>query len=111
MQKKQLDKDSELLTSISYFDQLCTKAKELYERIKKENNDIDPEKFVCVNKLKNLLDLASNIYRDNSSLKDAKNEQNEIKILLNKLTNYNPTKPKKMEAKKRNFNCCRKLVK
>ena len=46
MQKKQLDKDSELLTSISYFDQLCTKAKELYERIKKENNDIDPEKFV-----------------------------------------------------------------
>ena len=69
--------------------------------LKKEKNDIDPEKFVCVktdgtifnfNKFKNSLDLASNIYRDKGSLKDAENEQNEIKILLNKLRKYNPTK-------------------
>ena len=43
-----MDKDSELLNSISYFDQLSTKAKELYEKIKKEKNDIYPEEFVCV---------------------------------------------------------------
>ena len=43
-----MDKDSKLLNSISYFDQLSTKAKELYEKIKKEKNDIYPEEFVWV---------------------------------------------------------------
>ena len=33
-------------------------------------------------------------------VKDAENEQHDIKILLNKLRNYNPTKPKKIEAEK-----------
>ena len=50
--------------------------------------------FNC-NKFKNSLDLALNIYKDKSLLKDAENEQNEIKILLNKWRNHNPTKPKK----------------
>ena len=45
--KKQLGADSKLL-AISYFNQLGEKAKELYERIIKEKNDTDPEKFVCV---------------------------------------------------------------
>ena len=44
--KKQLDTDSKSLMSISYFRQLSTKAKELFEKIKIEKNDIDPEKFV-----------------------------------------------------------------
>ena len=65
--------------------------KKLFEKIKKEKNDIDPEKFVCVktdgtifnfNKFKNSLDLASNIYRNKSLLKDAENKQHEVKILL-----------------------------
>ena len=95
-----MDTDSKSLKSISYFSQLSTKAKELFEKIKKEKNDIDPEKFVCVktdgtifnfNKFKISLDLASNIYRDKSFLKDAENKQREIKILLNKLKTYNPT--------------------
>ena len=77
--EKQLDTNSKSLKSISYFSQLSTKAKELFEKIKKEKNDIDPEKFVCVktdgtifnfNKFKNSLDLASNIYRDKNLLKD-----------------------------------------
>ena len=68
--KKQFDTYLKSLKSISYFSQLSTKAKELFEKIKKEKNDIDPEKSVCVktdgtifnfNKLKNSLDLASNI--------------------------------------------------
>ena len=41
------------------------------------------------------MDLVSNIYRDKSSLKDAENEQNEIKI-SNKLRKYNPTKPQEV---------------
>ena len=105
--------------SISYFDQLTTRAKELYERIKKEKNDIDYEKIVFVksdrsifnfNKFKISLDLASNIYRDKSSLKDAKNERNEIEILINKLGNYNPTKSKKIKTKKETLSAGKKLL-
>ena len=63
--EKQLDTN---VKSISYFSQLSTKEKELFEKLKKRKNDIDPEKFVCVktdgtifnfNKFKNSLDLAS----------------------------------------------------
>ena len=88
--KKQFDTYLKSLKSISYFSQLSTKAKELFEKIKKEKNDIDPEKFVCVktdgtifnfNKFKNSLDLASNIYRDKNLLKDAENKQHETKQL------------------------------
>ena len=91
----------------------------MFEKIKKEKNDIDPEKFVCVktdgtifnfNKFKNSIDLASNIYRDKKLLKDAENEQHNIKILLNKLRNYNPTKPKKIEAKKETLIAAEKLL-
>ena len=109
------------LKSISYFSQLSTEAKELFETIKKEKNDIDPEKIFCVktdgtiffnfNKFENSIDLASNIYRDKNLLKDAENKQHEIKILLNKLRNYNPTKPKKGKSQRRNLKCCRKIVK
>ena len=70
----------------------------MYEKIKKEKNDIDPEKFVCAktdttifnfNKFKNLLDLVSHIYRDKNLLNDAEKKQYDIKTLLNKLQNYN----------------------
>ena len=114
-----MDTDSKSLKSISYFSQLSTKAKELFEKIKKEKNDIDPEKFVCVktdgtifnfNKFKNSIDLASNIYRDKKLLKDAENEQHNIKILLNKLRNYNPTKPKKIKAKEETLSSAEKLL-
>ena len=68
--KKQLLKGSKLLKTIDYFSKLSPKAKELYEEIKKEKNDIDSEKFVFVktdwtifnfNKYKISQDLASNI--------------------------------------------------
>ena len=34
--------------AIDYFSQLGPKAKELYLKIKKDKNHIDPEKFVCI---------------------------------------------------------------
>ena len=117
--KKQLDTDSKLLKSISYFSQLSTKAKELFEKIKKEKNEVDAETFVCVktdvtvfnfNKFKNSIDLASNIYRNKNLLKDAENEQYNIKILLYKLRNYNPTKPKNKKAKKETSIAVEKLL-
>ena len=67
-----MDKDSKSLNSMDYFSQLSIKAKELYEKIKKEKLDNNPEKFVCVktdgaifnfNNFKMSLDLPSNIYR------------------------------------------------
>ena len=79
-------------------------------KLKKKKNDIDSEKIVCVktdgaifnfNKVKNSLDLASDIYRNKSLLKNGKNKQNEIKILLNKLIKYSTTNLKKIKAKKR----------
>ena len=87
--------------------------------LKKEKNDIDPEKFVCVktdgtifnfSKFKNSLDLASNIYKKKKLLKDAENKQYNIKILLNKLRNYNPTKPKKIKAKEETLCAAEKLL-
>ena len=117
--KKQLDRDPKSLQAISYFSQLSTKAKEFYVKIIKEKNDIDPEEFACVktdgtifnfNKFKPSQDLASNIYRDKNLLKDAENKQSNIKILLNKLRNYNPTKPKKIKAKEETLSAAEKLL-
>ena len=91
----------------------------MFEKIKKEKNDIDPEKFVCVktdgtifnfNQFKNSIDLASNIYRDNKLVKDAENEQHDIKVLLNKLRNYNPTKPKKIKVKQETLSAAEKIL-
>ena len=117
-EKKQLTK-SKSLKAISYFNQLSSKAKGLYERITKEKNDIDPEKFVCVktdgtifnfNKFKTSLELASNIYMNEKLLKDAESKQHEIKILLNKLRNYNPTKPKNIKAKQETLSAAENLL-
>ena len=117
--KKQLDTNSKPLISISFSSQLSTKAKELFEKIKKEKIDIDPETLVCVktdgtiinfNKFKNSIDLASNIYRKKNLLKDAENKQHDIKILLNKLRNYNPTKPSKIKSQKETLIAAEKLL-
>ena len=90
-----MDTDSKSLNAISYFSQLNAKTKELYEKIKKEKNDIDPEKFVCVktdttifnfNKFKHLLDLASNIYRNKNLLKDAEKKTIQHKNIIKQTT-------------------------
>ena len=87
--------------------------------LKKKKNDIDPEKLVCIktdrtifnfNKFKISPDLASNIYRDKSFLKDAENKQREIKILLNKLKTYNPTNLKKINNRTKTLSVAEKLL-
>ena len=108
------------LKAISYLNQISPEAKELYERIKKEKNDIDPEKFVCVktdgtifnfNNFKVSLDLASDIYNDKELLKNAEANQQKIKGLLNGLDDSDPKKRnKKNKRKKRNSKSCNKIV-
>ena len=90
----------------------------MLEKITKERNNIDPEKLVCVktdgtifnfSKFKTSLDLASNIYTNKKVLKNEENKQSEIKILLNKLIKYNPTKLKKISAKEEIVSAAEKL--
>ena len=53
--------------------------------------------------------MASNTYRNKKLLKYAENKQGEIKILLNKLRKYNPTKLKKIKAKEETLSTAKKL--
>ena len=48
--------------------------------------------FLTLYKFKKSFDLASDIYRNKGLLKNAENKQNECRILLNELKNYNPKK-------------------
>ena len=54
--------------------------------------------------------MARKIYRDNNLLKEAENEQYDIKILLNKLRNYNPTKSKKIKVKEKTLSAAEQLL-
>ena len=54
--------------------------------------------------------MAQKIYRDNNLLKEAENEQYDIKILLNKLRNYNPTKSKKIKVKEKTLSAAEQLL-
>ena len=54
--------------------------------------------------------MASNIYMNEKLLKDAENKQHEIKILLNKLRNYNSTKPKNIKAKEETLSAAENLL-
>ena len=54
--------------------------------------------------------MASNIYRDKRLFKDAENEQNDMKILLKKLRNYNTIKPKKIKVKEKILSAAGKLL-
>ena len=98
--KKQLDAikninaDSKPLKTISHFNKLIPKVKALFEEIKKEKNDIGPEKLACaktdgkafnINRFKILQDRASNIFNDKDLRKDAENKQYGVDVLLKRL--------------------------
>ena len=54
--------------------------------------------------------MASDIYRDKSLLENAEDKQNERRILLSKLENYNPTNLKKIKAKEETLIVAEKLL-
>ena len=54
--------------------------------------------------------MAPDVYKNKSLLKNAEDKQNEIKILLNKLKNYNPTSLKKIKAKEETLIAAEKLL-
>ena len=111
--------DSKSLKTISDFCQLSPEAKDLFEKIKKENNDNDPEKLVCektdnatvfnFNVFKTSLDHASGIYRNKTSLKDPESKQDDMKVSLKKLNHYNPENPNKIKKTEAAINAATEL--
>ena len=101
---KNINTASKPLRAISYFSQLSPKAKELFEKIKNEPNDIDFTKLFCVkdNKtifnftvFKNSMKFASDSYRGGITLKRAEKIQRKMLKKLESLENYIPIKPEK----------------
>ena len=81
---KNKSNDTKVLKAIRFFSNLSQAAKELLDKIKKEKNNINPEKLVCVhtnrtfydfNIFKSSLAFASSIYSSKISWKEAENKQ------------------------------------
>ena len=90
------------------------------KKLKKKQKDVESEKFTCVktdvktifnfDRFKNSFDLASDINRNKSLLKNTENKQKEIKIILNELKKYSPTNLKNIKAKKETLSAAEKLL-
>ena len=91
----------------------------MFEKIKKEKNDIDPEKLFCAktynkttfnfNIFKTSLDLASDVYCDKKVLKDAESKQHDMQVLLKKLDDYSPANSKKIKERETTINAATNL--
>ena len=66
--------------------------------------------FLTLINSKNSIELASNIYKNKNLLKDAETKQYEIKMILNKLRSYNPTKSNKIKAKEETLSAAEQLL-
>ena len=91
----------------NFFGLLSPFAEKLLNEIKKEENDIDPEKLVCTksdenlfnfNTFKSSLKFASNIYNGNRII--SKMDQYKMLKQLKELEGYNPKKLDKITSTK-----------
>ena len=115
-EKKQLDAikniniDSKPLKTISFFRTINEKAKKLMENIKQIDDWLDSAQLICTktdgkrkydfNNFTFPLKFTSKIYRRDLTLQDAKDDQQELKILINKLNNeYDPKNQTKVKEK------------
>ena len=113
-EKKQLEEikniniGSKLLKTISFFSTINKKAKELMENIKQIDDWLGSAQLICTktdgktkddfNDLTSPLKSTSKIYRRDLTLQEAKDDQQELKILINKLNNeYNPKNQTKIK--------------
>ena len=110
--KKQLEeiKDSKLLKTISSFSKISEKAKKLIDNIKKTDDWLESAQLVCTktdgktkyefNKFMLPLKFTMKIHHHNLTLQEARDDQQKLQILINKLNNdYNPTSKVKMKEK------------
>lgn len=96
------------LGAVSYFNQLGSKTKNVYNKLIDEQDSINNKDLVCVKTdgtiygfttFKDPIKFASNIYQDGST-SGAKNFQNEMLAKINNLEKYNPTNQDKINSKK-----------
>ena len=113
-EKKQLEEikniniGSKLLKTISFFSTINKKAKELMENIKQIDDWLGSAQLICTktdgktkddfNDFTSPLKSTSKIYCRDLTLQEAKDDQQELKILINKLNNdYNPKNQTKIK--------------
>ena len=69
---KNINAGSKLLKAISFFSGLSPEAKQLINEIKKEENDIDPEKLVCTKSDEKIFNTFKTSFKSASSIDDGK---------------------------------------
>ena len=124
--KKQLEEikniniSSKPLKTISFFSTISEEAKELMNKIKVTDDWLETAQLICIktdgktkydfNKFTFSLIFISKIYRHDLTLQEVKDDQQKLKILINKLNNdYNPTSTIKRKEKKDTLKSANKL--
>ena len=118
---KNINISSKPLKEIHFFSKLSDEAKKLMINIKKLDDWLETAQFVCTKTDgKTKYDFsnftfsskfASKIYNKDITLKKAKDNQQEIKILINNLNNnYNPKNKIKIKEKEDTLKSAKKIV-
>ena len=103
---------------IEFYNEKNQEAKELFEEVNKISREDKYKKFVRFhsngtpydfNKFRNIKLLGNDMFNDHISIKQAKDEQDEMKEEITKLENYNPTNEQKTKSKEEGFNNAKKL--
>ena len=106
--KKKLDLIGKINTNktkrTGFYDKENKKAVKLVNKINNVIRENKNKNFVCThsdgtqydfNQYRDLNQFGNEIYNGELSINDAKNEQDDMEILINKLKGYGPTNPKK----------------
>ena len=112
--------DSKPLKTISFLSTLSEEAKKLIVNINQIDDWLDKAQLICIktdgktkynfNSFTFPLRFASKIYRRNLTLQEAKYDQQELKILINKLNNdYNPSNQIEINEKDDTLKSAKKL--
>ena len=107
-QIKNINADSKSLKKISFFSRISEKAKKIIDSIKIIDDWLETTQLICTktdgrtqhefNKFTLPLKFTSKIYQHDLTLQKAEDDQQELKILINKLNNdYNPRNKTKIK--------------
>ena len=92
-------------------------AKELVDEVKEISRKNKNKRFLCFhsngtlnnfNKFRDIKQLGNDIFNGHISIKQAKDEQNEMKEEITRLENYNPTNKQKITSREEIFNNAKK---
>ena len=118
---KNISISSKPLKTISFFSTTSEEAKKLMEKIKTIDDSLDSARLICTKTDRRTkydfsnfmfpLKFASKIYRGDLTLQKAKDDQVNVKILINKLNNdCNPQNQEKMKEKDNTLKSAKKLL-